>query len=349
MRRLLRRYDLRDEDREKLDFVFSVYGPGMKDASLASKAFIARYNKTHGLPIRGGHGSLARRDPSYADISFIENVLMLPDVIGGMGFGEFLSVGFRQRFVDTGTFEDFPYPAMPSPMFGGVDMVDASGSYHIYGGSCFGFLVDTRKLEGKPVPRMWSDVLDPLYRDMVVCGFNIDDINDIVLLNIFRFFGTPGLEAFARNLAAPVDTLDMMRTSLRARNRHAIFILPCFFGAAAPHEEWLVHVWPDDGAFLAPYYLMARNTGTPKVQAILNFFFGRELEGALTGKKMLHINAREVDPALEGRRLKWVGWDWLLERDIIDVMREIDDVVVPLVLEKHPKLAADLGKALWNG
>ena len=91
-----------------------------------------------------------------------------------------------------GTFEDFPYPAMPSPMFGGVDMVDASGSYHIYGGSCFGFLVDTRKLEGKPVPRMWSDVLDPLYRDMVVCGFNIDDINDIVLLNIFRFFGTPG-------------------------------------------------------------------------------------------------------------------------------------------------------------
>ena len=42
MRRLLRRYDLRDEDREKLDFVFSVYGPGMKDASLASKEFIAR-------------------------------------------------------------------------------------------------------------------------------------------------------------------------------------------------------------------------------------------------------------------------------------------------------------------
>lgn len=60
---------------------------------------------------------------------------------------------------------------------------------------------------------------------MVVCGFNIDDVNDIVLLNIFRFFGKPGLKAFARN------------------------------------------------------------TGEPKVQAIFDFFFGSELEGALAGKK----------------------------------------------------------------
>lgn len=349
MRRLFRRYDLPDRDREKLDFAFNVYGPGMKEASLAARSFAARYNAAHSLSIRGGHGSLSRHDPNYADISFIENPSKLPDVIGGMGFGEFLSTDFRRRFVDAGTFEDFPYPSAPSPLFDGVDMVDASGSYHIYGGSCFGFLVDTRKLEGKPVPHTWEDVLDPMYRDMVVCGFNIDDINDIVLLNIFRFFGKPGLEAFARNLAAPIDTLDMMRTSLRARNRHAIFILPYFFGEAAPHEDWLIHIWPDDGAFLAPYYLLARNTGEPKVQAILDFFFGSELKSALSGKKMLHVNGRADDPAPEGRRLRWVGWDWLLARDVIATMREIDGIVVPRVLEKHPELAADIGKALWNG
>lgn len=349
MRRYHRRYDLCDAERTKLDFVFSVYGPGMKDASLAARAFVARYNKTHDRPIHGGHGSLSRPDPEYADISLIEDRSKLPDVIGGMGFGEFLEHGFRERFVEAGAFEDFPYPNTPIDLFNGLDLVDASGSYHIYGGSCFGFLVDTRKLEGKPIPRTWSEVLDPIYRDMMVCGFNIDDINDIVLLNIFRFFGKPGLEAFAENLAAPVDTLDMMRTSLRQRNRHAIFILPYFFGTAAPQEDWLIHVWPDDGAFLAPYYLLARNTNSLRVRCILDFFLGPQLEEAITGKKMLHVNARETDPSSNARSLKWVGWDWLLERDIIQTMRSIDDVVTPLVLEKHPELEKDVGKALWNG
>lgn len=64
---------------------------------------------------------------------------------------------------------------------------------------------------------------------------------------------------------------------------------------------------------------------------------------------MLHVNARSMSPASEGWRLKWVGWDWLLARGVIDTMREIDGIVVPRVLEKHPELAADVGKALWNG
>ena len=51
----------------------------------------------------------------YADVSFIEDASKLPDVIGGMGFGEFLSIGFRRRFVNTRTFDDFPYPTALPP------------------------------------------------------------------------------------------------------------------------------------------------------------------------------------------------------------------------------------------
>ena len=95
MRRYYRRYELSDTDRPKLDFAFGVYGPGIKDTSLAANAFVAGYNKAHGRPLRGGHGSLTHPDPAYADISLIEDEQKLPDVIGGMGFGEFL--GYRNR------------------------------------------------------------------------------------------------------------------------------------------------------------------------------------------------------------------------------------------------------------
>ena len=30
-------------------------------------------------------------------------------------------------------------------------------------------------------------------------------------------------------------------------------------------------------------------------------------------------------------------------------MRAIDEVLVPLVLKKHPELEKDMGRALWNG
>lgn len=349
MRRYIRQSDMPDSERRKLDFAFSVYGPGMKDASLAARAFTARYAKTHGHHLTGGHGSVARPDDAYRDISLIEDPTKLPDVIGGMGFGEYMGEAFKNRYVRTGFFDDVPIPRDPIPLFDGVDLADSTGSYHMYGGSAFCFLVDVRKLDGRPIPKTWADVLDSRYRDMVVCGFNIDDINEIILLYLYRFFGMEGIEAFADNLVAPIDTLDMMRTSLRGRNRHAVYLIPYFFAKAAPQEDYLVRIWPDDGALLAPYYFLAHNTVDCGVKDIVDFFFGDDLARALTGKGMFHIYSRDLDAACDGKRFAWLGWDWLLDRDIIETMRAIDEVLVPLVLKKRPEFEKDVGRALWNG
>ncbi len=387
MRRYIRRNDLPDSRRRKLDFVLSVYGPGMKEATQAANRFVASYNASHNERIEGGHASIVKPDPAYQDISLIRDASKLPDVIGGMGFGEFLGADFRRRFVDTREFEDFARPGAvscgpgPGPLWGasdaqttllpwhrpdgsaegdscrtfpisvfdGVDLVDASGSYHIFGGSAFTMLVDTRKLGGLPVPRSWADILDPAYYDLVVCGFNIDDINEIPLLYIYRMFGDDGLAAFADNLSEPVDTLDMMRMSLRKRNTHAVFLLPWFFAEAAPREDFLIRVWPSEGALLAPYYVLARNTDEQRVRDILDFFYGQDLADSLAGKNMLHVCSEQQRCELDGRRLAWLGWDWLLARDIIETMAHIDSIVVPRVLAKHPELAASQGRALWNG
>ena len=357
MRRYIRRTDLTDAERTKLDFVVGVHGPLMKEVALATRAFIGSYNRTHSRRICGGHPSLGRDDPNFKDISLIEDPAKLPDVIGATCFGEFFGRQFLDRYARTGFFEPVDYPAPPIPLFEGVDLVDPTGSFHVFGGCAFEMLVDTRKLEGRPVPHTWADLLDPRYRDMVVCGFNVDDINEYFLLYYYRFFGAEGLAAFAENLAAPVDTLDMMRTSLRTRNRHAILLLPHFFAVGAPQEDYLVHVWPEDGALLAPYALLAHNTSDQRVRDIVGFFLGHEFASALDGtdlptmpgKKSFHIYSRGLDPVYETRRFKWLGWDWVMERDIVETMRTIDGIVTPIVLRKHPELRSDIGRALWNG
>jgi ABC-type Fe3+ transport system substrate-binding protein len=291
---------------------------------------------------------LMRTDPDYMDISLIRDSSKLPDVIGGFGFNEFLNRQFIERHVLTGGFDKvgFPYPI--SQPFRGMDLTDRTGSYHIFGGSAFTMLVDRRKLGSRPIPRTWADVLDPCFRNMVVIGFNIDDINEIPLLYTYKEFGERGLQALADNLVAPIDTLDMMRTSLRQDNANAIYLVPHFFACAAPQEDYLEEVWPEDGAMLSPYYLLARNTEQESTKAILSFLQGVEFAQVLSGRKMVHVRF-EIEQPFNGRPLKWIGWDWLMNHPIVETMATIDSIVVPRVLEKRPELLRGIGRALWNG
>ncbi len=348
MRRYQRKYELSDEERIKFDFVMSVFGPGMKEASLAAERFKAQYAKTHARPLRGGHGSISRIDPNFSDISLVQDPDKLPDVISGMGFGEFMGEEFKKRYLETGLYSNISFPRPASAQFSDIALTNPGGYYHLYGGSPFTMLVDKRKLDGAPVPTHWNELLSPVYRNKLVVGFNIDDINEFPLLYLYRFFGKEGLISFTNNLADLVTTLGMMRVSLRQNNSHAIFILPHFFACAAPKEEYLIEVWPDEGAWLAPYYLLAKNTESESVRAILDFLLGEEYAEVLRGRKMAHIYATPEE-GLEDRRYAWIGWDWLDEHPIIQTMKEIDDIVVPRILAAHPEYERSRGRALWNG
>ncbi|MDD4715485.1 MAG: ABC transporter substrate-binding protein [Oscillospiraceae bacterium] len=299
-------------------------------------------------PIVGGHPFFPMRDPNYMDISLIEDPEKLPDVIGGMAFGEYLGKEFLSRYVNQHAFTPVPYQTPLHPLFRGLELQDSTGSFHIYGACAFTMLVDRRKLNGRPVPRSWAEVLDPCYENMVVCGFNIDDINEIFLIYFQYLFGDDGLRAFSRNLCRPVDTLDMMRVSLHRENTHAIFLLPHFFAEAAPKEDYMELVWPEEGAMLCPLYYLARNTDSEKVRAILSFLTGPKLGKALAEKHFFHINPQAVT-AYDNRKFLWAGWDWFTKTSIVSRMREIDRIITPLVLEKCPDLQKTIGRNLWNG
>lgn len=348
MRRYLPKTSLTDAERRKLDYVVSIHGPGIQAMTAALNRFQAAYNQTHSEKLTGGHAQIGRLDPNYLDISLIRDPDKLPDVIGGMAFGEFLGQGFQERFVRRGVFESAAYSGPVHPLFRGLQCSDRSGSYHIYGACAFTMLVDRRKLNGRPVPRTWAQLLSPDYRDMVVLGFHLDDINEVHLLYIYKLFGRPGLEALVRNLSALMDTLDMMRLSLREKNTNAIYLLPHFFAEAAPKEPYMEIVWPEDGALLCPLYYLARNIELPGVRAVLDFLTGPELGSVLTEKNFFHIHPA-ARTAYDDKQFLWLGWDYLLQHDIIMLMREIDEIVVPMVIRKFPGIERTAGRALWNG
>ena len=371
MRRYQPKTTLRDEDRERLDFTVSVFGPGMKEATRCAQAFKARWLRERGDRLVGGHAPMGAKDPRFLDLSLVEDPRKLPLVVGGAAFGELCGRAFVERHVRGATFA--PAPAVPdpsrvAPLFEEVEITDPTGSYQVFGGSAFVMLVNERKLAGLPAPTSWEEVLDERYRGLVVTGFNIDDVNEIPLIYLYRLFGAAGLEALARNLAGLVDTLDMARTAIPGANPCAIYLVPYFFAAAMPKRPYLRIVWPREGAFFSPYYYLAQ-AGLPpheheRARAIVQeFFLGPELAATLAGRDMFHLYgpcgsgptiapsgvAGRGDPVWNDRRLMWLGWDWLLNNGIIELMATIDAIMTPLLLERFPQLAADRGKNQWNG
>lgn len=364
MRRYRPQTNLTDDQRPRLDFTVSVFGPGMQEVTRVANRYKARHLLEHGRRLTGGHAPMGQAAAPFKDLSLIEDPAKLPLVIGGCAFGEFCGPWFKKRHVDAGRFGLGVEPNAASPLFEGVELTDPTGSYRTYGGSAFVMLVDTRKLEGKPVPNTWEAILDPLYRGMVVTGFNIDDVNEIPLVYLYRLYGLDGIRLLINNLGGLVDTLDMMRTAIPSANRYAIYLVPYFFAAAAPKHNYLTVVWPREGAFFSPFYYLAQDDPNGVARLIVEeFFTGDELARVLAGRDMFAVSGPcgsgpsigecgilgYNDPAWAKRRLLWVGWDWLLGNGILTIMATIDNTAIPLLLERFPQLAADRGKNEWNG
>ncbi len=364
MRRYRKQTTLTDAERPRLDFTVSVFGPGMQAVSRAANRYKARHLREHGRRLSGGHAGMGREAIPFKDLSLVEDPSKLPMVIGACAFGEFFGPWFKTRHVDAGRFGLAAQPRNVVPLFEGIELDDRSGSYRMYGGSAFVMLVDTRKLDGRPVPDSWEAVLDPLYRSMVATGFNIDDVNEIPLVYLYRLFGLDGVVGLARNLGGLVDTLDMMRTAIPGSNRYAIYLVPYFFAAAAPKHDWLKVVWPREGAFLSPYYYLAQDDPNGVARLIVEeFFMGDELARVLAGRDMFPVCGPcgsgpsigscgilgRDDPAWRERRLLWAGWDWLLDTGILEIMGTIDGALKPVLLQRFPELAGDQGKNEWNG
>lgn len=93
-----------------------------------------------------------------------------------------------------------------------------------------------------------------------------------------------------------------------------VYIIPWFFAKLCTKKDVLI-VWPDDGVFTSPLYLLAKKEKIETLAPLINYVTGEGL-----GKK----SARSCLPALnplvdnnlpEEARFKRLGWDYLKSND----------------------------------
>jgi len=196
-------------------------------------------------------------------------------------------------------------------------------------------LVNTKKLGDRPVPQSVSDLLNPCYKNSIVTGHTYDDINELLLLQIYKNYGEQGIRALARNLGEPMNTVKMVQFADKSDSSYSIYILPHFFAKAAPKKDYLKVIWPSDGALLCPLYCIAKKERNKEFDAVLVYLYSKDLGQAMADLHFPHINPNVDNKIPDNRTFQWIGWDYIYEMNIVKRVKMIEDILYNEMETKH--------------
>jgi ABC-type Fe3+ transport system substrate-binding protein len=196
---------------------------------------------------------------------------------------------------------------------------DPRGVFRSFALVPFVFLVDEKRLKGRPAPRAWADLLHPMWADEIVFGgWRPDeqsawqDYNSYLFFCLQYEFGECGIKALAGNVRHLQHNI---RTATRAgsnsREVGAIAILPWLQAELCPRRATTRVVWPEDGALVMPVsYLVKRGEGA-RVAPLVDYVIGAELGNMLA--RNCYPPTRQSAGAMQAFpadvRLKWPGWE----------------------------------------
>lgn len=220
---------------------------------------------------------------------------------------------------------------------------DPLGVFRTFAVIPFVFLVDEKRLRGRPAPRVWSDLLDPCWADDIVFGgwrpneqSPYQDYNSYLLLCLHHEFGSAGLTAFAANIKQLQHNIrTASQTGSNSRDVGAIAILPWLQAELCPRRERTRVIWPADGALAMPIACLVKAEAEKRLQPLLDFVTGAELGHTLARNCYPPTNPSIAGAFPPGARLKWPGWDYVRQNRMAADSQHAADVFFAAWYGKH--------------
>ena len=219
-----------------------------------------------------------------------------------------------------GSFGPLP-PQHPACLAAGLP--DPEGVFRLFSLVPQVFLVDQQKLGGRPVPRVWADLLEPCYEDAIVFGGwrprdqgPYWDFNTYLLLFLAQAFGFDALDAFGGNVKHLLHNIrSAKRVGSSSEETGAITIMPWLQAELCPHRQRAQVVWPEDGALAMPIGYMVQSGEEGRLAPLRDYLTGAAL-GRELGRNCYPASAAAYAGLPEGARLRWPGWDFVRSHDL---------------------------------
>jgi len=259
----------------------------------------------------------------FADLVSAKRTTAFPRMIASPLTRDLLSLRFQRQLREAGHRAALPDTDVhPAVTAAGLD--DPTGMLSIFAVIPWVFLVDHRRLGGRPLPRCWQDLLDPIYEHQIVFGGwrsrsdpSRIDCNDFLLLNLQRCYGSDAPRAFAANAKTMLHNTTAARIAGTEDERGAaIYVLPWMQADICPRRDRTSVIWPEDGAMVMPIGFSILPQHQARLQPLIDFVRGDELGTFLAMNRYPPTSSRHPDALPRGATLKWLGWDYVRSHDI---------------------------------
>lgn len=254
-----------------------------------------------------------------ADLLNEENPDHLADLFISAGFDLFFDKQLMGKFKKDNVFIDSTGFTRLNGLFDNekIKLKDPVGHYSVLAVAPAIFLINTEALQGRPIPRSWKDILDPIYARSVSLPIGDFDLFNAILLNIYKQYGEEGLASLGRSLMRSMHPSQMVKSNKGKQDHPAVTIMPNFFTKMVREGGTMVAVWPADGAIISPIFMLSKREKIALLQPAVDFFASQAVGEILAHKGLFPSMHPEVDNRLKQENgFMWLGWDFIYSHDI---------------------------------
>lgn len=248
----------------------------------------------------------------------------LADIYISAGFDLFFEDSLMKKYKDSKTFHNYNSDRMINTDFENenLSLRDPKNDYSMIGVVPAVFLVNTKVLGDRPIPRKWEDLFDPIYEGSISLPVSDFDLFNAIMIHLYKEFGKESVTKLGHQLIASMHPAEMVKSDRRSRIKPAVSIMPYFFTKMALPGSVMKAVWPEDGAIISPLFMLTKANKEDKLKNIANFFHSKEVGEILSHKGLFPSTHPDVDNKLKNNNFKWIGWDYINNNNIGEILKE---------------------------
>lgn len=255
-----------------------------------------------------------------------EDTDRVPDLMLSTGFDLF----FDKKRMAPYTQKDMfycPVPRMNADFCSeSVDLRDPDNVYAVIGVVPAVMVVNTAALNGRPMPKRWADLFTDEFENALALPFKDLDLFNALLLNVYKLFGDEGIQKLAKACGSFLHPAQMVKEKYTYKEGDpAVHIAPYFFSTMIRGNSSLSVVWPEDGAVLAPIFMIAKKETYEQTKVFTDFFLSKEAGTVLSQNGFFPSTNPDVDNKLDkDKKFLWIGWDFLKQNDIGELLKKLN-------------------------
>ncbi|MGD9947451.1 MAG: ABC transporter substrate-binding protein [Desulfobulbus sp.] len=260
----------------------------------------------------------------YPYIDSVETVEELPDLILSSDINAFYHHRFVERFIKPGHFISVNGPM--APQMAEIGFADPHAHFTLF---CANALVVVHVKDIRPdlpPPIAWKDLLQERYRKSIIMRGQDSFFCSGVLVPFFRLFGSEAIPKLAANVGGGMHPSQMVKMiDTHVENCPPLFIMPWFFARKIKAKDRIAILFPEEGAFISPVQLLVKKSKREELAPVVDFLMNRSLHQHCSDNFFPSPHPEVISNLPEGKKLFWIGWDFIYRHDLEQVKREIGE------------------------